>query len=214
MKWTIVIGLLIIVVVIGFLIKTYNELVTRRNKVKNSWAHIDAQLQRRFDLIPNLVEIVRGVAIHERQIFESMANVVDRYAQSNTNAEKLAVNESLTSNLKSLYGIAAHYPELKSNANFLQLQSALTEIEEDISYARQFYNDAVTIYNNQLMSFPSNMIAKNFHFQEEDLFDAAKEAENAPKIQIQYTTKTQCPICGAAVVANEVNCKYCGCSLL
>jgi LemA protein len=210
----IIAGLLVVAGSVAFRIKAYNDLVTKRNKVKNSWAHVDAQLQRRFDLIPNLVEIVKGFAIHERRILESVTASISEYVNASNNQEKIAANAQLTSLLKSLYAATDNYPQLKSDAHFLQLQSALTEIEEDISYARQFYNDAVTIYNNQLMTFPSNMIASKYGFKEEKHFDAVKEAEIAPKIQLQYTTKRECPVCGAPVDSGDINCKYCGSSLI
>lgn len=216
MGLAIIIGLLVVAVAVvaGFGIKTYNDLVTRRNKVKNSWAHIDAQLQRRFDLIPNLVETVKGFAIHERQILESVSAARSGYISANTHKDKLAMDAQLNSQLKSLYVVVENYPELKSDRNFLQLQSALTEIEEDISYARQFYNDAVTIYNNKLMTFPSNIIASKYGFKEETYFDAIDEADMAPTIQMQYTIKKECPICGASVTSGDVSCKYCGSSLI
>ena len=218
MGWAFIICIIVAVVIAGIVIggriKIYNELVTRRNKVKNSWAHIDAQLQRRFDLIPNLVETVKGFAVHERKILENVTASISEYVNAHNNQEKLAANEQLTSLLRSLYNVTEHYPQLNSDMHFLQLQSALTEIEEDISYARQFYNDAVTIYNNKLMSFPNNIIASKYGFVEEPLFDAVKEAETALKVQLLYTTKQECPVCGAAVETNDVNCKYCGSSLV
>jgi LemA protein len=216
MEWAIIIGLIVVVtgIVIGCRIKIYNDLVMRRNKVKNSWAHIDAQLQRRFDLIPNLVETVRGFAVHEKQILDNVVSVIDKYIGANTNQEKLAMDAQLTSYLKSLYNVAENYPQLKSDSHFLQLQKALTEIEEDISYARQFYNDAVTIYNNQLMKFPNNMIAAKYGFKEEPLFVAVKEAEMAPKINLRYHTKQRCPVCDGDVLESENNCRYCGTSLV
>lgn len=214
----IVIGLLLLIAAIAFGIsfatktKIYNTLVERRNKVKNSWAHIDAQLQRRFDLVPNLVEAVRGVASHERQIFDGVNAVLNRYASAQTIQEKLAMDAELSTQLKSLYAIVQNYPQMQSNRNFLQLQEALTEIEEDISYARQFYNDAVTLYNNELQKFPNNMIAQKYGFEEEALFRATQGAEHAPKMY--FKTHKQCPVCGAVSTDNEPNCKHCGCSLL
>jgi LemA protein len=200
--------------VIACRIKVYNDLVTRKNKVKNSWGHIEAQMQRRFDLVPNLIETVKGFAIHERQILDNMTSVIDKYLAANTNQEKLAMDAQLTEYLQSLYNVTNHYPQLKSNANFLQMQTALTEIEEDISYARQFYNDAVTIYNNKIMTFPGNVVAEKYGFKEETLFEAVKEARAMPEIQMRYTTKNQCPVCGASVAAGDIDCKYCGSSLV
>lgn len=218
MGLTIIIGLLVIVVAVAIGVsvatkaKIYNDLVTKRNKVRNSWAHIDAQLQRRFDLVPNLVESVRGVAAHEKQIFENLNNVISKYLQAHSNQEKLEMDAELSGQLKNLYMVIENYPQLKTNTNFLQLQEALTEIEEDISYARQFYNDAVTIYNNQLESFPSNMIAAKYNFEPETLFTAVKGADVAPKFY--FKSQTQCPVCGAISNDNSPNCKHCGHSLL
>lgn len=196
---------------IYFYITAYNELVTRRQKVKNAWAHIDAQLQRRFDLIPNLVETVKSFAVHEKNIVESVETIRQIYIQAQTNKEKMSLDAQLNAQLRYLYSAMEQYPQLQSNANFLQLQSALTEIEEDISYARQFYNDAVTIYNSKLMTFPSNIIASKHGFTEEALFDAVKAAEKAP--QVFFVTKNQCPVCGAAVDGTRPTCMHCGSSL-
>ena len=208
----IILVIAIVCVIIGggiFTAITYNKLVERRNGVKNAWAHIDAQLQRKFDLIPNLVETVKGFAEHEKQIIEDATLLMDEYGQAQTSKEKLAMDAQLNSYLKSLYVAAEDYPMLKSNVQFLQLQESLTEIEEDIGFARQFYNDAVTIYNNNLMYFPNNMIASIFNFEEEELFDAFKSDESNFRIHF----KTKCPVCGAAIVPNSSVCQYCGATL-
>ena len=204
---------IITVSIIVFLIITYNNMIKMQNKVKNSWAHIDTQLQRRFDLVPNLVEVVKGYAKHEEKILEKLYLSRDAYMNAKTSDEKISKNAELSSYLKSIYKIAENYPELKSSGPFLQLQNALTEIEEDISYARQFYNDAVTINNNYLMKFPNNIIASIFHFNEATPFDAIKDAENVPKIYFGDKIR-QCPVCGASVSADSINCEYCGCSTI
>ena len=212
-------GMIILIVavaifgLIGMFISTHNELVTRRNKVANSWAHIDAQLQKRFELVPNLVEIVRSYMEHEKDVLSDMDKVLKNYMHAISASEKLAMDSELNSYLKSLYTIIEKYPTLKSNQQLLKLQEALTEIEEDITYARQFYNDAVTMYNNQLMKFPSNIIANKHRFKEESVFTAVKAAATAPKIDLRYTTKSNCPVCGATV-DGSVTCKHCGSSLL
>jgi LemA protein len=203
----ILIGVLIGVVV--FTILTYNKLIKLKNKVNNSWAHIEAQLQRRFDLIPNLVEIIKGYTEHEKHILENVSNIRNEYLNARSNEEKISMDIKLTSLLKSLYVISENYPNLKSNIQFLKLQEALTEIEEDISYARQFYNDAVTIYNNQLMCFPNNIIASSFGFKEEKPFNAVKEVLKAPRIS--FKDMHHCPNCGATITHNSTNCDYCGC---
>ena len=205
---------------IGMFISTHNELVTRRNKVANSWAHIDAQLQRRFELVPNLVEIVRSYMEHEKDVLSDMDKVLKNYMHAISASEKLAMDNELNSYLKSLYTIIEKYPTLKSNQQLLKLQEALTEIEEDITYANaplvingkeiKLYNkyNAVTIYNNKLMSFPGNVIGKKFGFEPEDLFDACKEAEYAPKVNLG--TNRKCHTCGAAQVIDRNSCPYCG----
>ncbi len=181
MEW--IIALIIIGIIVIFVISTYNTLVKLRNKVKNSWAQIETQLQRRFDLIPNLVETVKGFAAHEKELLENVTASRSGYINAGSSQEKLAMNNQLSSNLKSLFVVAENYPELKANVNFMKLQEALQETEEDVTYARQFYNDAVTIYNNKLLMFPSNLIAMLFGFKEEALFDAADEAQSAPEVR-------------------------------
>ncbi len=177
-----IIGAVVVVAIIVFVIVTYNSLVQLRNKVKNAFAQIDTQLQRRFDLIPNLVETVKGFATHEKELLESVAASRSGYINASSNGEKMAMNNQLTSSLRSLFAVSENYPELKSNTNFLQLQDELSETEDKITYARQFYNDAVTIYNNKLQTFPNNMVAGIFGFREEELFNSVEDAKEAPKV--------------------------------
>ena len=181
MGW--IIAIIVIVVIIAWVISTYNSLVPLRNKVKNAFAQIDTQLQRRFDLVPNLVETVKGYASHEQHVFENVAASRSGYMNATSNEQKLEMNNQLTSTLKTLFAVAENYPELKANANFMSLQEELSEIEEKIVYARQFYNDAVTIYNNKIQLFPGNIIAGIFGFKEEALFNVTDEARKAPKVQ-------------------------------
>lgn len=178
-----IIGGVIVVALIVFIITTYNDLVRLRNKVKNAFAQIDTQLQRRFDLIPNLVETVKGFATHEKELLENVAASRSGYMNASSNGEKLAMNNQLTSNLRSLFAVAESYPELKANTNFLKLQDELSETEDKITYSRQFYNDAVTIYNNKIQMFPGNIVAGMFGFREEELFNTDEEAKDAPKVQ-------------------------------
>lgn len=178
-----IIGIVILVVIVGFVIVTYNDLVRLKNNVKNAFAHIDTQLQRRFDLIPNLVETVKGFATHEKELLENVTASRSGYMNAGSNEEKLAMNNQLTSTLKTLFAVAENYPDLKANTNFLKLQDELSETEEKIAYARQFYNDSVTIYNNKLQMFPSNIVAGIFGFKEEVLFDSDDAANEAPKVQ-------------------------------
>lgn len=173
----------ILVAIIVFVIVTYNQLVRLRNKVKNSSAQIDAQLQRRFDLIPNLVETVKGFAAHEKQLLENVTASRSGYMSANSTEEKLAMNNQLTSTLRTLFAVAENYPELKANTNFLRLQDELSETEDKVTFARQFYNDAVMIYNNKRQMFPSNLVAGIFGFQEEALFYIDDAARETPKVQ-------------------------------
>lgn len=181
MGW--IIAIIILVVIAAWVISTYNGLVQVRNKVKNAFAQIDAQLQRRFDLIPNLVETVKGYAGHEKEVLENVTASRSGYMNATSNEQKMEMNNQLTSTLKTLFAVSENYPELKANTNFMSLQEELSEIEEKIVYARQFYNDAVTIYNNKIQMFPGNIIAGIFGFKEEALFNVAEAARTAPKVQ-------------------------------
>lgn len=170
--------------VAGFLAVTYNRLVRLKNSVNNSMAQIDIQLQRRFDLIPNLEETVKGLVDHETELLSNISDSRSSYMNAGSEAEKLAMNTQLTTTLNNLYSIVEARPELKSNANYLKLQEELSEAEDKVTFARQFYNDAVTIYNNSLQMFPSNLIARMFGFKEAELFDADDVARNTHKIDL------------------------------
>lgn len=178
-----IIVLVIIVAIVGFIIVTYNELVRLKNKVKNSFAQIDTQLQRRFDLIPNLVETVKGYATHEKGLLENIAASRSGYMSATSNEEKLAMNNQLTTTLRSLYAVSENYPQLQANTNFLELQKELADTEEKIAYSRQFYNDSVTIFNSKQQMFPCNIVAGMFGFKEEALFNTVDAAKEAPKVQ-------------------------------
>lgn len=173
----------ILVVSVGFVIATYNELVRLKNKVKNAFSQIDTQLQRRFDLIPNLVETVQGFASHEKELLENVTASRSGYINAGTNQEKLAMNNQLTAGLRSLFAVAESYPELKSNTNFLNMQEELSDTEDKIMFSRQFYNDAVTMYNNKIQMFPGSIIAGMFGFTEEELYDADEKANEVPRVK-------------------------------
>jgi len=178
-----IIVIVILVVIILFIIGIYNTLVRARNRVKNSFAQVDTQLQRRFDLIPNLVETVKGFATHEKELLENVTASRSGYMNANSAEEKLEMNNQLTSTLKTLFAVAENYPELKANQNFIKLQEELSETEDKVTYSRQFYNDAVTIYNNKIQVFPNNMVAGIFGFTEERLFSADNIVKDAPKVK-------------------------------
>ncbi|WP_409198925.1 MULTISPECIES: LemA family protein [Methanobrevibacter] len=183
MSWILIILVVIILIIIIYLISTYNGLINARNRVKNSWSQIDVQLKRRMDLIPNLVETVKGYASHEKTVLEDVTNARSSLMNANGVEETSTANNQLSGALKSLFAVAENYPDLKANTNFQKLQDQLAETEDKIAYSRQFYNDTVLMYNNKCQMFPSNIIANMFHFQEEEFFDAPEEAETVPKVE-------------------------------
>ena len=175
--------LIVVVVIALWLIATYNSLIQARNKVKNAFAQIDTQLQRRFDLIPNLVETVKGYASHEKELLENVTASRSGYMNATTAAEKMAADNQLTSTLKTLFAVSENYPELKANTNFSKLQDDLKGTEDKVAFSRQFYNDSVTKYNDKLLMFPTNIIGSMFGFKEEELFKTDEAAKAAPKVQ-------------------------------
>jgi len=178
---------IVLVIVIIFLVVTvvhmYNNLVGLRNRVKNSYAQIDVQLKRRNDLIPNLVETVKGYAAHEKGVLEEVTKARTGVMNANSIEETSAADNQLTSALKTLFAVAENYPDLKANSNFQQLQTELSDTEDKISYARQFYNDVVLKYNNACQQFPSSMLAKLFGFEEESFFEAPESEKAVPQVE-------------------------------
>lgn len=169
----------VLVAIIGFFVSTYNGLVVARNKVRDQFSQIDVQLKRRFDLIPNLVETVKGYAKHESETLEKVIEARNGYANAKTDAEKMAASKDMSQGVMQIFALAENYPELKANENFLDLQKQLKEVEDKIGYARQFYNDAVLMYNNKTEMVPSNIVASMFGFKKESFFEAdEKEKEN------------------------------------
>jgi len=175
---------LFVIIIVSLFAKTYNNLVSGREKVKNQWSQIDVQLRRRFDLIPNLVETVKGYAAHEKETLENVTMWRSRVSSAETPEESMEANKGLSGALGRLLVTMEKYPDLKANTNFLKLQSELTEIENKISYARQFYNDAVQKYNVYVKRFPSNIIASMFKFKEEKFFEVDNSVrENVPQVK-------------------------------
>ena len=172
MGWII---LAIVVVLILFIIKLYNDLVGLREKVKNAWSQIDVQLQRRFDLIPNLVETVKGYMEHESDVLTKVTDLRTSWANADSVKEKSQLDNELSGALKTIMAVSENYPDLKANQNFSQLQEELQNTENKISFSRQFYNDITTKYNIKLEVVPSNIIASLFHFKPEELFEAENE---------------------------------------
>jgi LemA protein len=182
----IIIGVIVVVLII-ILIASYNGLVGLRNQVKNAWAQIDVQLKRRYDLIPNLVETVRGYMKHERETLEAVTkarNLAQQLSSAGAGAAERAKAEGeLSSFLSRLLAVAESYPDLKANQNFLALQEELTSTENKISFSRQFYNDSVLRYNNKIHMFPSNFVAGMTRFKESEFFQVTVAAEReAPKV--------------------------------
>lgn len=171
-----IIVIVLIVLLIVYVVAVYNSLVADRNKVKNAWSQIDVELQRRFDLIPNLVESVKGYMEHEEKILSEVADLRSSWASATTVAEKSTLNNQLTESLKSLMAIAENYPDLKANQNFLELQNELENTENKISYSRRDYNDTVTRFNIKLETFPSNLVASAFKFEKEELFEVKDDS--------------------------------------
>ena len=175
--WIIIVVVLVLLVL--YVVSTYNGLVGARNKVHDQFSQIDVQLKRRFDLIPNLVEIVKGYAKHESETLESVIQARNNYASAKTDAEKVAAANEMSRGVMNIMALAESYPDLKANTNFVDLQNQLKEVEDKISYARQFYNDSVLMYNNKVEMIPSNIVASIFGFKKETFFEAdEKEREN------------------------------------
>lgn len=168
-------ALIIILVLVFVVIGMYNGLVTSRNKVKNAWSQIDVQLQRRFDLIPNLVESVKGYMKHEEGVLTKVTELRTSWANATTVSEKAELDNQLSGALKTIMAVSENYPELKANQNFSELQEELRNTENKITYSRQFYNDSVTMYNTKLQVVPTNIIAGLFHFMPEELFKVDSE---------------------------------------
>ncbi|MBM3315394.1 LemA family protein [candidate division WOR-3 bacterium] len=177
----VVVGIVVLLALI--VVGVYNGLVRGRNQVRNGWHQIDVQLKRRIDLIPNLVETVRGYASHEKAIFEKMAEARAMAMSARGPAEAAKANNMLSDTLKSLFAVAEAYPDLKANQNFLQLQEELTATENKISFARQFYNDVVMVYNNQTQMFPSTVIAGMFNFRPAEFYTVPEAEREAPRVK-------------------------------
>ena len=181
----IIVAVVVILLIWG--VGVYNKLVKARNQVRNAWSQIDVQLTRRFDLIPNLVETVKGYASHEKDIWEKFAaarNLYERAKAGNDVAQMSEANNQISSALARLMVVQEQYPELKANSNFQTLMSELTETEDKISYTRQFYNDVALKYNNQVEMFPGNIVASMFKFKVAEYFNVTDEEERkAPKVK-------------------------------
>ena len=184
-KLLIIAAIVIIVILIpySYLKGTYNSLVTMDESVKGAWAQVENQLQRRYDLIPNYVETVKGYAAHEKEVFVKVTEARSKVAGAGSINEKIQANNQLTSALSRLMVVVERYPDLKANQNFIALQDELAGTENRISVARMRYNEAVKTYNVSIRKFPQNIIANMFDFERAEFFEAPKEAKEVPKVK-------------------------------
>ena len=178
-----IIVIAVVVILAVLVVVAYNGLIRARNQVDNAWSQIDVQLKRRIDLIPNLVETVKGYAAHERETLEAVIRARNIAIEApDTPHEQAAADGLLTGALRQLFALSEAYPDLKANQNFLALQEELTATEGRVAYARQFYNDSVLSYNNKLEQFPTVVLAKMFNFEGRDYFEAEEGARTVPTV--------------------------------
>jgi len=175
----------VVVLIIVWAIGIYNGLVSQRNKVKNAWSQIDVQLQRRFDLIPNLVETVKGYMEHEKGVLEKVTELRTSWANATTVSEKAELDNQLSGALKTIMAVSENYPDLKANQNFSELQEELKNTENKVAYSRQFYNDTVTMFNTKIEVFPNNIFANMFHFTAFEFFKVDQE-EARENVKVQF----------------------------
>lgn len=175
--------LIIIAVVIAWLIAAYNGLIRLKNRVDEAWSDIDVQLKRRYDLIPNLVNTVKGYATHERELFEKVTEARARAMGAGTAQDKAQAENMLSNTLKSLFAVAEAYPDLKANQNFLELQRELTDTEDKIQASRRFYNGNARDFNIKIEIFPNNLIAGMLHFAQREFFETAEEQKEPVKVE-------------------------------
>ncbi len=169
-----VILLVLVALFVGYGVIQYNGLVSVRNRIENGWAQIEVQLKRRYDLIPNLVETVKGYATHEKSTLDAVISARNAAMGATGVAGKASAENGLNGTLKSMFALSEAYPDLKANTNFLNLQEELTGSEDKIAYARQYYNDEVRAYNTKIQSFPTNILARRFKFAQREYFEVAE----------------------------------------
>ena len=177
-----VIGIVVLLTV-GWFISVYNTLVKLRNRVQNSWAQIDVQLKRRFDLIPNLVETVKGYAAHEKDVLEKVTQARSMVQSAQSLEQRQQAENMLTDTLRSLFAVAEAYPQLQANQNFMELQRELSDLEAKIAFARQFFNDTTMNYNTEIQSFPNNILAGMFNFQAMPYFQVDEVLRQAVQVK-------------------------------
>lgn len=182
MMW--LVALWVIIFIALFLVGMYNRLIKLRNNTDNSFADVDVQMKNRFDLVENLVNTVKWYATHEKELLENVTKARTNFMWAKDNEGKMEADNMLAWTLKSLFAVAENYPDLKANQNFLHLQSELSDLENKIAAARRYYNSSIKEYDNALETFPSNIVAKMFGFQEKTYFELTNEVEKvAPKVQ-------------------------------
>ncbi len=182
--WLIVVIVIVVLVALWF-IATYNSLIGLRNRVKDQWSQIDVQLKRRADLIPNLVETVKGYAKHEKSTFEEVIQARNALNNASSKEEEMKASGELTEMVNRLFALAEAYPDLKANQNFISLQNDLKDTEDKISMMRQFYNDTVLTYNNKVQTIPSNIVASIGHFKEELFFQIDEKDKEVPTVSFE-----------------------------
>src|SRR5438270_8200603 len=175
----------VVVLLVLYVIAAYSGLVRLRNRIDNAWSQIDVQLRRRYDLIPNLVETVKGYAAHERELFEDVTRARALAEQASGVQDQAQAENQITRGIRQLLAVAENYPQLKANQNFLALQEELTSTESKIAYARQFYNDEVALLNTRVQSFPSNLIARAGKFQPRHFFEIDEPATQPVSVEFQ-----------------------------
>jgi len=181
--WLLIIVLVLVVALVIYLVSAYNGLIRRRNQIENAWSQIDVQLKRRLDLIPNLVETVKGYAAHEKETLDAVIRARNASVAANTPGEQAQAENMLEGTLSKLFALSEAYPDLKANQNFLALQEELTATEGRVAYARQFYNDSVLDYNTKLQTFPTMYYARMLNFDRREYFEADEAARTAPTVE-------------------------------
>lgn len=180
-----ILGLLLLILLAGIVM--YNKLVRLRTTVRSSWSDIDVHLKKRYDLVPNIVETVKGYATHEKSVFENVTQARAFAMKASTPADKAKAENMFTDTLKSLFAVAEAYPDLKANANFQQLQSRLAELENNIESARRYYNAVVRDYNIMTETFPSNIIASQFKFEKEEFFELEEPSVERKPVKVSFS---------------------------
>lgn len=176
---------IVVVAIAAFVWMTYNRFITLKTRIQEAWSQIDVQLKRRTDLIPNLLETVKGYAKHEKDLFENVTKARSALMTAHSPKESAQANNMMTEALGKLFAVAENYPQLKANENFMQLQKELSDTEDKVAYSRQYYNSSITDYNVMIQHFPSNLVARIFSFKEEEFFNITEAEREVPKVSFK-----------------------------